>query len=98
MGNHTDAEIVQINFKTAFLYGDINYDVFIEPLKGINIPDGKTLKLKKSLYSLQTSSRTWFEKLRAKILSLGFKECLAQSCLFLIKKDNFFLYNGYLCR
>jgi len=60
-----DFELTTIDFKSASLYDDILYDVFISPPEGLKVAENKVLKLKKSLYGLRTSSRAWYEMLSA---------------------------------
>jgi hypothetical protein len=54
-----DLEIKQIDVKTAFLYGEIDADIYMEQLEGFcskERPD-QVCKLKKALYSLKQASR-----------------------------------------
>lgn len=51
-------EVVQLEIKTTFLYGEIKDEVFIEAPEGLNINRSKKiLRLNKSLCRLNTGSR-----------------------------------------
>ena len=59
-----DWEIRQIDVKTAYLYGDLDEAIYMEPPKGYDIPDGCVLLLKKALYGLKQAGRQWYKRLR----------------------------------
>ncbi|CAH2095631.1 unnamed protein product [Euphydryas editha] len=44
----------QLDIKTAFLYGDLEEDVFMVIPDGVKAPENKICKLNKSLYGLKT--------------------------------------------
>ena len=52
-----DYEIEQMNVKTAFLYGNIEEDIYIEQPTGFSTDDTLICKLKKALYGLKQSPR-----------------------------------------
>lgn len=54
----------QMDFKTAFLNGEITDDVFITAPDGYPKESGKVLKLNKGLYGLKQSPRVWYQKLK----------------------------------
>jgi len=41
-------EICQIDVKNTYLYGDLNEEIYMETAKGMDIPKGKVLHLKKA--------------------------------------------------
>jgi hypothetical protein len=63
-----DFEIVQLDIKSAYLYGNITKgeDLYLCSPPGNflpNLPPGYVLKLKKTLYGLKQAGRRWYEKL-----------------------------------
>ena len=48
-----DWEIHQINIKTAYLYGDLNKEIYMEPPPGLPVPKGHALCLLKAIYGLK---------------------------------------------
>ena len=59
-----DWEIRQIDVKTAYLNGDLDEDIYMEPPKGYDVPNGCVLLLKKALYGLRQAGRQWYKRLR----------------------------------
>src|SRR6266480_778413 len=69
-----DWEIHQMDVKTAFLYGDLEAEIYMELPEGIGI-DNKDLvcRLHKSLYGLKQAPRIWNQKLHAFLTSKNLK-------------------------
>lgn len=86
--NHYDLDLVQLDVKNAFLYGDIDYEVYIEIPEGVGYDRREyAFRLKKSLYGLKTASKSWFIKLSTEIEKMGYQACEAEQCLF-YKRSN----------
>ena len=77
-------QIHQMDVVTAFLNGDLKEEIYMQQPSGYIQPDknGLVCKLKKSLYGLKQSPRCWNEKLCEHLKSLGFKESVADPCIF----------------
>jgi hypothetical protein len=75
-----DWEIEQMDVKTAFLYGDIEEDIWIELPTGCGVTG--TAKLKKALYGLKQAPRVWYNTLATFLSSLGFQPLDADSSVF----------------
>ena len=62
-----DWEVRQLDVKTAFLYADIEEEVFVAEPPGFETNDNKkgllVMKLGKSLYGLAQSSGHWFHNI-----------------------------------
>jgi ATP-binding cassette subfamily B (MDR/TAP) protein 1 len=54
-----DYELEQLDFKTAFLHGELEEVIYMDPPEGFVVPGKENLvyRLKKSLYSLKQSPR-----------------------------------------
>ena len=66
-----DWEIEQMDVKTAFLYGTLDDDVYVEMPTGFEEPN-KVCKLNKALYGLKQAPRVWFKTLTEFLESLGY--------------------------
>lgn len=59
MANRCDWLVWQLDVCTAFLYGELEEDVYMHPPEELEHARGKVCKLRKSLYGLKQSSRVW---------------------------------------
>lgn len=75
-----DWEIEQMDVKTAFLYGNIDEDIWIELPTGCGVSG--MAKLRKALYGLKQSPRVWYNTLATFLASLDFKPLDADSSVF----------------
>ncbi|KAK9680315.1 Reverse transcriptase (RNA-dependent DNA polymerase) [Popillia japonica] len=68
-------KITHLDVKTAFLNGVLKENVFMAQPEGFIVPgyESKVCKLKKAVYGLKQSSRTWNNKVDDVLLNLGFK-------------------------
>ena len=53
----------QLDVSSAFLYADIEGDVYMHPPPDFDLPPGYCMKLDKSLYGLRSSPRSWWKTL-----------------------------------
>ena len=66
----------QLDVKNAFLYGDLQEEVYIEQPPGYVAQGGNIVcRFRKAIYSLKQSPRAWFEKFGTVISGVGFKRC-----------------------
>ena len=72
----------QLDVDSAFLYADLDEEVFMTPPPGMELDEGFCLKLLKSLYGLKQAPRNWNKNIVEHIKSLGFKQCVLDNCLF----------------
>lgn len=72
----------QFDVKTAFLYGELEEDVYMKQPIGFNDDSGKVCKLIKSLYGLKQASRCWNKKFSAFIEKFRFIVCESDPCVF----------------
>lgn len=79
-----DLEIHQLDIKTAFLYGELEEDVWVEQPPGYETGDGNlACHLHKSLYGLKQAPRAWHGKLSQELEALDFKPSTADPALFI---------------
>ncbi|THH15160.1 hypothetical protein EUX98_g9509 [Antrodiella citrinella] len=79
-----DWEIHQIDFKNAYLNGDLDETIYMELPPGFQIPgyQNPVLKLLKALYGLKQAGRQWYLKLKAYLESIGLKCCDSDPGIF----------------
>ncbi|KAK1429967.1 hypothetical protein QVD17_12353 [Tagetes erecta] len=77
-------KVYQMDVKCAFLYGDIDEEIYVCQPPGFEDPDfpSKVYKLDKSLYGLHQAPRIWYETLTQYLLSKGFSRGTIDMTLF----------------
>ena len=82
---HYDWEIEQMDVKTAFLYGDLDVEIYMKQPEGYTVTgqEHKVLRLKKTLYGLKQSPRAWNQKLDNHLCTEGFKRCVRDTALYI---------------
>ena len=81
-----------MDVNTAFLNGNLDYDVYMEQPEGyvdVEHPD-YVCKLNKSLYGLKQSARCWNSTLDSYMKSAGYVQSGADSCIYIksVKSEN----------
>nr|GEW54310.1 hypothetical protein [Tanacetum cinerariifolium] len=71
---HKSFTVYQMDIKTAFLYGSLKEEVYVNQPDGFVDPYhlGKVYRLKKALYGLKQASRAWYDELSTFLVSKGF--------------------------
>lgn len=75
------------DIEQAFTRGNLEEVVNMRLPQGCGALSGAVVRLKKSLYGLRQASRQWYKMLKECLLSLGFEQCLADSCVFRLVED-----------
>jgi hypothetical protein len=76
--------IYQLDVKSAFLYGELNEEIFVDQPCGY-VQKGnehKVYKLKKALYGLKQAPRAWYSRIEAYFMKEGFEKCDYEHTLF----------------
>ena len=76
--------------KNAFLHGELSEEVYMELPPGCMIPEmhsRKVCRLKKSLYGLKQSPRTWIGRFTKSMKAFGYCETNSDHTLFLKKQQ-----------
>ena len=84
-----DLEIEQMDIKTAFLYGNVQEDIFVEQPHGLGDDSGQVCKLNKALYGLKQSPRIWYKTLSQFLHEAGFTPLDADHSVFV--KDSTYI-------
>ena len=80
----------QMDVKTTFLNGLIEEEVYIEQLQGFKTNDKKNhvCRLKKELYGLNKTPKSWYGRINLFIMSLGFTKSKSDSNLYYNIEDD----------
>lgn len=78
----------QFDVKTAFLYGDLNEDIYMKQPEGFDDGSSQVCKLLKSLYGLKQAPRCWTEHFTNYIKGLGFYQSDGDPCFYTYIKGN----------
>ena len=86
-------QIQQVDINNAFVNGDFQEVVYMHQPEGFVNTSSPThlCQLKKALYDLRQAPRAWYDKLRAVLLTWGFKNSVAESSLFYLNHHGRFL-------
>lgn len=77
-----DLELHQMDVKTAFLYGDLTEEVYMEIPDGYRVDRSKVWKLVKSLYGLKQAPRAWYYNIHQTLLKLGFTRAFSDTSIY----------------
>ena len=82
-----DLELFQLDVKTAFLYGDLDEELYVEQPEGFIAPGTEHLvcRLKKPLYGLVQSARKWNEKFDSFITKFGMTRSECDPCIYVYR-------------
>ncbi|KAJ5473962.1 hypothetical protein N7475_003528 [Penicillium sp. IBT 31633x] len=77
-----DLEIEQMDVKTAFLYGYIDHEIYVEQPHHMTDGTSRVCKLRKALYGLKQAPRIWYQTLTNFLRNLGFEPISADLGIF----------------
>lgn len=84
VAGHENLVVRHVDIKTAFLNGELTEEIYMSQPKGFVDQEqlNKVCRLKKSLYGLKQSARSWNKKLNEVLLGLGFEQSIHDECLY----------------
>nr|GFB20356.1 putative RNA-directed DNA polymerase [Tanacetum cinerariifolium]GFB20470.1 putative RNA-directed DNA polymerase [Tanacetum cinerariifolium] len=73
---HKSFTVYQMDIKTAFLYGPLKEEVYVNQPDGFVDPyhPNRVYRLKKALYGLKQAPRAWYDELSTFLVSKGFSK------------------------
>jgi hypothetical protein len=77
-----DLEIEQMDVKTAFLYGDIDEEVYVEQPHEMDDGSGQVCRPNKALYGLRQSPRIWYNTLTNFLETIGLTALVTDAGMF----------------
>ena len=80
-------ELEQLDMKMAYLYGNLNETIYMEPPKGVEANEDDIWVLKKSLYGLKQSGKAWNDKIHDVLTSMRFNCCAGDQCVYVYDMD-----------
>lgn len=85
LASYYDWELMQLDVKNAFLYGDLEEEVFMEPPSGFSnrVDAAYVSRLKKALYGLKQSLRAWFDQFSRAMKEMGYWQSRGDHTLFI---------------
>ena len=78
LGAEEDWEIDHVDVKTAFLYGEVDEEIYIRA------PDGTTRRLHKAIYGLRQAGRQWYNRFHKSFERFGMKRCESDPCCYVL--------------
>lgn len=82
-----DWDLEQMDVKTAFLYGDVQEDIYVRQPDGFCKDSSKVCKLNKALYGLKQSPRIWYQHFSEYMKELGLHPIEADESVFMDAKE-----------
>ena len=83
---------IAIDFTAAYLYGQLNEELYIEAPDGWECAPGNILKAERALYGTKQAGRSWYQLLKDYLLKYcNLIMCLSDNCIFYSKEYNLIL-------
>ena len=79
--NHADWDVEQIDIKTAFLYGEIDEEIYLK------LPDGNIHLLERALYGLKQAGRQWYHRFNNSLENFGLKRLNGDPCCYHMRNE-----------
>jgi len=77
----------QFDITTAFLNGDIEEELYLDPPEGLTVPEGSTCRLRRSLYGLKQAPRCWNTKFSEMLRTFKMRQTASDPCVYVSKGD-----------
>ncbi len=85
--------ITGLDVRNAFLYGDLEEEIYMEQPEGFRAPGHEhfVLKLLKALYGLKQAGLAWWRTLRESMIELGFEGLVSDAGIFIFRNEHGFV-------
>ena len=83
-----DWYITGLDVRSAYLYGKLDKEIYMEQLEGFAAPrsERKVLRLWRALYGLKQAGLAWWHTLDESLQELGFERLKSEADIFFYKK------------
>jgi hypothetical protein len=82
-----DLEVHQMDVKCAYLNGELEEEIFMEPPPGFDAPANMVLRLRKAIYGTKQGGRVWYKNDKKELESMGYTRTEADHAVFVRFKD-----------
>lgn len=76
----------QFDVATAFLSGEVEEELYVQPPEGLKIPEGHTCRLVKSLYGLKQAPKCFNNKFTEMVLKFGLHRTYSDPSVFVTRQ------------
>jgi hypothetical protein len=98
-------ELIQLDIKTAFLYGELEEELYLKQPEGFVVPgrESDVCRLQKSLYGLEQAPRAWNNKFNEFLVKCGLSRCSSDHCVYYRRQEEeitfvlIFVDDGFVC-
>jgi len=82
-----DWYLTGLDVQNAFLYGELDEEIYMEQPEGFRVPgqESAVLKLMHALYGLKQAGLAWWRTLRESMIELGFEGLTSNAGLYLFR-------------
>ena len=82
--------IQALDVKTAFLYGELDEEIYMKQPEGFKIKGKEhlVLRLNRAIYGLKQASLSWWKSMTKSMEKMGFKRCQSDAGVFVLRKGN----------
>lgn len=88
--------ILQFDVKTAFLYGTLEEEIYMNQPPGFEDGSDNVFKLKKGLYGLKQAPRQWNARIHEFLLKLNFTQSDADNCVYINNNNDIVILAIYV--
>lgn len=87
LGNEERMHMRQLDVKTAYLHGELEEEVYMEPPPGCPNVSSNVCKLNKAIYGLKQAGRTWYRTLDKILKAQGYKRLESDNCVYVLDRN-----------
>jgi len=83
-------KVWSLDVKSAFLYGDLDEEIYMEQPAGFSIKgqEKKVLRLRRAIYGLKQATRAWWTRLNKSLEVLGFTKLYSDAGIFVSRHND----------